>query len=404
MTWGSLALGEVIEIKHGWAFDGKCFASEGELVLLTPGNVWETGGLKLRGDQEKYYSGEFPEEFLLHKGDMLVVMTDLKPTAPILGASLMIPEDNRFLHNQRLGLVGITDPSRMDSKFLYYIFNTPTFRGQVRGSATGATVRHTAPGRICACRVPAPLDVAVQRRIAAILSAYDDLIENNRRRIQLLEEAARLIYQEWFVRLRFPGHERVRVVDGVPEGWGRRQLSALCDEIRDTVRANRIDPTSPYIGLEHMPRRSITLSDWGAASEVQSDKHAFRKGDILFGKIRPYFHKVGVCLTDGVASTDAIVIRPRTRSLFSLVLMTVSSDLFVAHATQSSHGSKMPRANWKVLERFPVLVPSESSLRVFSTFIDPIVSELRTLALTNRKLQDARDLLLPRLMSGQIEV
>jgi type I restriction enzyme S subunit len=153
-----------------------------------------------------------------------------------------------------------------------------------------------------------------------------------------------------------------------------------------------------------MPRRSITLSEWGVASEVQSDKHTFRKGDILFGKIRPYFHKVGICLTDGVASTDAIVIRPRSESHFSLVLMTVSSDLFVAHATQSSHGSKMPRANWKVLERFPVLVPPETLLRDFNNLIAPIVSQLRTLALTNRKLQAARDLLLPKLMSGEIAV
>lgn len=206
------------------------------------------------------------------------------------------------------------------------------------------------------------------------------------------------------MRLRYPSHEHVRVVDGVPEGWERRQLRALCDEIRDTVRANRLDPTLPYIGLEHMPRRSITLVEWGVASEVQSDKHAFRRGDILFGKIRPYFHKVGVCLIEGVASTDAIVIRPCADGYFSLVLMTVSSDLFVAHATQSSHGSKMPRANWKVLERFPVLVPPEALLQVFDNLIAPIVSQLRTLALTNRKLRAARDLLLPKLMSGEVAV
>jgi type I restriction enzyme S subunit len=84
--------------------------------------------------------------------------------------------------------------------------------------------------------------------------------------------------------------------------------------------------------------------------------------------------------------------------------MTVSSDLFVAHATQSSHGSKMPRANWKVLERFPVLVPPESLLQDFDKLITPIALQLRALALTNRKLQEARDLLLPRLMSGEVEV
>lgn len=293
------------------------------------------------------------------------------------------------------------DKRKADPQFYYYYFGSSL-------SPVRTIVQQCAQAGIKASEL-AKLGVhcpppPTQQRIAAILSAHDDLIENNRRRIQLLEQAARLIFQEWFVRLRFPGHEHARVVAGVPEGWERRELRALCDEIRDTVRANRLDPTAPYIGLEHMPRRSITLSSWGVASEVQSDKHAFRAGDILFGKIRPYFHKVGVCLIQGVASTDAIVIRPRADSYFSLVLMTVSSDLFVAHATQSSHGSKMPRANWKVLERLLVFVPPDLLLREFNNLIAPIVSQLRTLALTNRKLHQARDLLLPKLMSGEIEV
>ncbi|HUC13083.1 MAG TPA: hypothetical protein VMS00_01400 [Acidimicrobiales bacterium] len=106
--------------------------------------------------------------------------------------------------------------------------------------------------------------------------------------------------------------------------------------------------TVPAVGLEHIPRRQLTLSDWGEAGELQSRKTRFRSGDILFGKIRPYFHKVSVAPLDGICSTDAIVIRPR-EPYWGLVVMTVSSNGFVAHAAQTATGTKMPRADWKVI-------------------------------------------------------
>jgi type I restriction enzyme S subunit len=244
-----------------------------------------------------------------------------------------------------------------------------------------------------------------QTRIADILSTYDDLIENNRRRMALLEESARLLYQEWFVRLRFPGHEHTRIVDGVPEGWKRKSLGDLCSEIRESVSPDTIEPDTPYIGLEHLPRRSITLSDWGKAEQVTSSKHRFRAGEILFGKIRPYFHKVGVAFVDGVASSDAIVIRPNNPVHRGLVLMTVASDEFVADTSQSmKEGSKMPRADWKQMQRYPTPLPPDGLLDSFESVIQPIVEQLKALTFANIKLRAARDLLLPRLMSGEIVV
>src|SRR4051812_18998674 len=128
MKWDSLQLGEVMDVKHGYAFKSQGFTESGDLVLLSPGNCQESGGLKLKGEKEKYYVGEFPPEFLLSEGDMLVVMTDLINSAPILGGSFIIPENNRFLHNQRLGLVQITDETRIDKTFLYYLLNTHDYR------------------------------------------------------------------------------------------------------------------------------------------------------------------------------------------------------------------------------------------------------------------------------------
>jgi type I restriction enzyme S subunit len=250
-----------------------------------------------------------------------------------------------------------------------------------------------------------PDNLSTQKRIASTLAAYDDLIENNRRRIQLLEQAARLLYKEWFVHLRFPGHEHTKIINCIPEGWKRKVLGDVCYEVRETVSPNSLEPDTPYIGLEHMPRRSITLCEWGQAEQVKSSKHRFREGEILFGKIRPYFHKVGIALTDGVASSDAIIIRPVSPHLLALVLMTVSSDGFVAvTAQQMKEGSKMPRADWKQMQQYPVPLPPDGLLLAFNDFINPILNQLKTLAFSNKRISVARDLLLPKLMNGEVAV
>jgi type I restriction enzyme S subunit len=221
----------------------------------------------------------------------------------------------------------------------------------------------------------------------------------------LLEEAARQIYHEWFVRLHFPGHEHTRINDGVPEGWERKTLGDLCEEIRESLSPDMLEPDTPYIGLEHIPRRSISLNDWGKAEKVTSSKHRFRAGEILFGKIRPYFHKVGIAFVDGVASSDAIVIRPLEDKLCGLVLMTVSSDEFVAVTAQTmKEGSKMPRADWKQMQQYSVLLPPDGLLNSFEGVIQPLVEQLKTLSFANQKLRAARNLLLPRLMSGETMV
>lgn len=405
MKWDLIQLGEVLDVKHGYAFKSQGFTESGDLVLLTPGNCHESGGLKLKGEKEKYYVGDFPPEYLLSEGEMLVVMTDLINTAPILGGSFLIPEDYKYLHNQRLGLIQVTDEKRIDRTFLYYLLNTHDYRAQVRGSASGATVRHTSPTRIRSCTVRVPRDVGYQREIGSMLSAYDYLIENNRRRMALLEEAARQLYHEWFVRLRFPGHEHKRIINGVPDGWQRTTLGDLCEEIRKSVMPEAIEPDTPYIGLEHMPRRSISLSEWGVAAQVTSSKHRFREGEILFGKIRPYFHKVGIAPVDGIASSDAIVIRPIEPRVRGYVLMTVSSDPFVSVTAQTMReGSKMPRADWKQMQAHPTPIPPDSLLDSFDGAIQAVVEQLRILTFANHKLRSARDLLLPRLMSGEIAV
>lgn len=147
---------------------------------------------------------------------------------------------------------------------------------------------------------------------------------------------------------------------------------------------------------------SIALGEWGSAREVQSTKLRFKKGDILLGNIRPYFHKVGVAVVDGVCSTDAIVIAPKGPDHFALVLACVSSEAFVSHATQTSQGTKMPRANWEVLTKYPLPVPPAPLLSEFSAVLDDTVALIQSLIFKNRNLRRTRDLLLPRLLSGDV--
>lgn len=252
-------------------------------------------------------------------------------------------------------------------------------------------------------RLPVPVvPYALQRRIADILSAYDDLIENNTRRIAILEDMARRLFDEWFGQHCIPpvGDHRA----GLPDGWTAATLSDWVTDLRDAVDPNSLDPATAYVGLEHLPRRSTTLCDWGTAGDVGSTKLRYQQGDILFGKIRPYFHKVAVMPAEGVCSSDAIVMRPKTVGHLPMAIGLTSSDAFVAHATQTSNGTKMPRADWKVLKEYPLPIPDIETLNKYNGVAQSWLDFAATLAASNTNLRTTRDLLLPKLISGEIEV
>jgi type I restriction enzyme S subunit len=247
-----------------------------------------------------------------------------------------------------------------------------------------------------------------QERIADILSAYDDLIENNARRIAILEELAQALYREWFIDFRFSGHEQGAMVESeiglIPQGWEPRRLGDVAHELRRGVHPDEVDPETPYVGLEHIPRRSIALTEWGAAKDVQSTKLAFKRDEILFGKIRPYLHKVGLAPIDGICSSDTIVLDAVDPAYHSLVLCCVSSAAFVAHAAATSQGTQMPRASWEAMAGYPLAVPPAPLLNRFDEFVAAAVAQIHNLILRNRNLCRTRDLLLPRLVTGEIDI
>lgn len=387
MTWVHLRLGDVLDVKHGFAFDGQYFADTGEYVLLTPGHCLEQGGFRDRGHGEKFFIGDFLEEFLLREGDLIVVMTDLINRAPILGGSFFVPCDNRYLHNQRLGTVRVTDPTRIDKIFLHYLLNTREYRAQVRGSASGATVRHTSPGRIKNCVVRVPRDVSMQRRIACVLSAYDELRENNQRRMVLLEEAARQLYLEWFVRLRFPGREHTRIVDGVPQGWERTSFEAAMALQRgfDLPTQDRVPGNIPIYG-------STGVCGFHDQARVAGPGIVTGRSGSL--------GQVVFAPRDFWPLNTALWVKEfkRVTPLFALHLMR-EMDL-----KQYNGGASVPTLDRKAVHRATIVLSESRLMQMFEEAVTPMFSLITNLSEQNEKLRTARDLLLPRLMSGELVV
>lgn len=402
MSWTKRKLGEFISIKHGWAFKGEYFAEDGKYLLLTPGNAHETGGLKLRPGKEKFYTGEFPADFLMKSGDMLVVMTDLIQAAPILGGAIIVPEDDKYLHNQRLGLVEYLPDAGIDKCFLYYVLNSPAYRGQVRSSATGATVRHTAPKRICDCTVLMPDSLMEQQRVGFVLSTYDNLITSNQRRIALLEEAASCLYREWFVQLRFPGHEAITVVDGVPEGWRKQPLTDVADFINGfAFKPEHLQGTGlPVVKIPEL-RDGITSKTPCNPGTIVPERNHIKTGDVLFSwSATLLVNEWG----EGSALLNQHLFKVVPRIELHKRLVRFAVEAAIPLLLGQSVGATMQHIRRSALDAHLMLVPDDATAEAFAAQVDPLMDAVLTLKAQIKALAKARDALLPKLMSGQLDV
>jgi len=405
MSWRKVAFGELASVKHGYAFKGKYFSDSGKYLLLTPGNCTESGGLKLKGDREKFYIGEFPNEFILNQGDLIVVMTDLVQEAPILGGAFLIPQDDYFLHNQRLGLVSIKDENILYKKFFYYVLNSPYYRSQIRASSTGTTVKHTAPERIYRCSIALPSH-NIQLKIANILSAYDDLIENNRRRIQLLERSLHLLYKEWLVHLRFPSHEHSKIVDGIPEGWGKAALKELAIVNQSSINSS-FQGQIEYIDISSVTTNSINQTTILNFEDAPSRaRRIVKHGDIIWSCVRPNRESYAVIWNPPdnlIVSTGFAVITPKSVPA-SFLFYAITTPEFVGYLANNARGAAYPAVTASDFENAQITFPQDSLLNLFDEIATPVFTQINTLRQQSKKLQQARDLLLPKLMSGAIGV
>jgi len=300
-----------------------------------------------------------------------------------------------FVYSPHLSFWRSANRDILDPRFLRYWAIGAEFREQLHGmkaSTDMAPYLSLTDQRRLWITVPS---LPEQRAIGQILGAFDDKIELNRRMNETLGALAQSLFQAWFVS---------PTRDGLPKGWREGTLGEVAENPRRGIQPDEIEPSTPYIALEHMPRRCIALSGWGYADNLESNKFQFKRGEILFGKLRPYFHKVGIAPTDGVCSTDILVIRPQEPAWFGFVLGHVSSVELVNHTDAASSGTKMPRTNWQDISRFGVALPPPSLVAQFTEEIRPLVDRIIANIHESRTLGSLRDALLPKLLSGEIRV
>ncbi len=308
----------------------------------------------------------------------------------------------------------------VDPVFAAFYLGTAEAREWIVRHAHGATMPNLNTSILSACPIIVP-PLPEQRVIAATLGALDDKIELNRKMNATLEAMARALFRDWFVdfgptRAKMEGRAPTLSPDlwplfparlddeGKPEGWEVGTLGAVARARNEGVDPSAINPDTPYIGLEHMPRGSIALTDWEGAGKVSSNKAAFAAGDFLFGKLRPYFHKVGVAPVSGICSTDIVVVRPKTALWAGFVIACISDEDFVGYTDKTSTGTKMPRTSWSIMANYPVVLPQAKLAEAFNATVAPMFDRIRANILESRTLAQTRDLLLPRLMSGEIRV
>lgn len=190
----------------------------------------------------------------------------------------------------------------------------------------------------------------------------------------------------------------------IPKGWVVGKFGDIALNVRDGVDPTNEEPDTPYIGLEHIERKHIYVTNWGSAGQVESNKSRFQAGDILFGKLRPYFHKVCFMPFDGICSTDILAIRPKNSDWTGFVQFQLFNERFVDYANLRSTGTRMPRANWKDMSNYPVVLPSQGLASVFNVLVRQFNNHAANSIENSKVLTSLRDALLPKLLSGKINL
>lgn len=325
--------------------------------------------------------------------------------------------------NQHVSIIRV-DPTKCLPGYILAYLTHPDIKHYIESFNAGGSRRAITKGHIESFVVPLP-PLEEQRAIADILGSLDDKIEANRRMNETLEAIARAIFKSWFVDFD-PVHYKARgeqppgmdadtaalfpdsfedsELGPIPSGWRVGTLGDIADNPRRSVQPKEVPSDTLYVGLEHIPRQSLALPEWGAVEDINSNKYQFKEGEILFGKLRPYFHKVVFAPISGICSTDILVIAPKDNGFYGLVIMHLSSEAVIEYATRVSTGTRMPRANWDSLSKYPIVLPSCELLKAFNSICFPGLNEIQVNVHQSRTLAQTRDALLPKLVSGEIRV
>lgn len=407
-------LGEYLTIKHGWAFKGEFFSEFGTQSILTPGNFYEKGGFKHNDERERYYTGEYPPEYLCKKGDLIVAMTE--QAAGLLGSTAIVPEDNRYLHNQRVGLV-FCDEKKLVPLYAYYLFMTNSVREQIARSSSGTKVKHTSPEKIYDVQVCLP-DTKVQTIVSDFLWHIDSKIEVNNRICSELEAMAKTLYDYWFVQFDFPdengrpyrtsGGEMVwneQLKREIPKGWKTGNLYDIANFFNG-IACQRFRPREhegglPVIKIKEMHDGITTDTEF--VTENIPEKNKIFDGDILFSwsatlEVMYWF--------GGNGGLNQHIFKVVPKGYFSNEYVYEQLSAYIINFVKMAEARKttMGHITTDHLEQSRIVLPPEEVIKCFSEAAQPIHRKIGQAKQENRELIKLRDWLLPMLMNGQVRV
>lgn len=323
------------------------------------------------------------------------------------GVPVLIKENLKFAFQRHIAILR-PDTEKIFPAFMYYCMLARDFYLRADLVAIGSAQRTITLGALNNMQLSLP-PLPVQQRIASILSAYDDIIENNQKQIKLLEEAAQRLYKEWFVDLRFPGHEGVKVVDGVPEGWSRTRLDEVIEfNPKVSLTKERIKEFVPMSALSN----TAMILDTNEITYTQSNSGSkFKNDDTIMARITPCLENGKIAFVQelkseegAVGSTEYIVLRSRLLCPSMVYLLSRMQD-FRKYAINNMSGSDgRQRVKVERLMEYEYLKPTNDLVCEFSSKVTPMFKNIKHLSKLNAILREARDRLLPKLMSGEIEV
>ena len=383
--WKCYKLNEISSLSNGINFDKSAYTSGVKLIGVSDfkDRIHPDYDSLQEVDSKVVKSGDY-----LEKGDIVFVRSN--GNKELVGRCMMIDRDIPVTYSGFCIKLRLKDKKIFDPVFFNYLFKTRQFKKSMTGTAVGANIQNLSQSRLGSCEVNVP-DIEIQKEIATILSRYDSLIENYQKQIKLLEEAAQRLYKEWFVDLRFPGHENTKIVDGMPEGWEKRKIENLIEKVK---RSKQV-PSSEYDNTGKIPiidqsRNYIAGYTDDFDCRIELDVPA-----IIFGDHTRILKYITFPFAKGADGTQLVVSNDLGRmpqSLFyhSLLNVDLSNYSYARH--------------FKYLKEEEILLPTEQLARHFDVIISVQYKAIQSYRDQIHLLTEARDCLLPKLMSGEFEV
>lgn len=356
-------------------------------------------GLYINSYSQTYSEAGLAQSKLWKAGTLCITIAANIADTAILGIDACFPDS----------IIGfIPEPDKADARFIKYLFDA-LLQKRFQQFTQGAAQDNLSQSKLLSLKFPIPESVIEQQRIADILSTYDGLIENNRRRIQLLEQSARSLYKEWFVYLRFPGHEHVAIVDGVPEGWEKGTISSFYKTTSGGT-PSRKNPEFFAGDIKWVKTQELQDSFIFETEEKITEEAVQRSSAKLFPE-----NTVLVAMYGATIGQTGILATSATTNQACCALITTSeianhlyAFLFLRESKQQlinlSQGAAQNNINQEIIRNFPMLMPTKLLMSQFLDSVVPMFEQIKNLQQQIQNLEKARDLLLPRLMTGDIAV